>query len=588
MTEPQKTREQLIAQVATLRQRLVELEGQVAQSREEGKTLARLASFPEQNPNPVIEVDRQGQVIYSNPLARARFPDLAEAGLAHPLLQDLDQLIRTFATAGDAPVQREVAVAGRTYEQVTQPIPGSDLVRIYAHDITERQQAEAALRESEERFHNIFEHTNDAIFLLDPAQDAILDANSKAGRLLGYDREDLLRRPISAIHPTEMDRLRSFARSVATAGSGWTDELACVTRTGQSLAAEISASMVEIGGRTYMIALVRDTTERQRAAQVLADEVQAKYNYEEIVGQSPSLQEVLTQVELVAPTDTSVLIVGETGTGKELICRALHHASQRRDYPLIKLNCAAIPSGLIESELFGHEKGAFTGAIAQKRGRFELAHNGTLFLDEIGDIPLETQPKLLRLLQEQEFERVGGTRTIAVDVRVIAATHRELAAMVQEGTFREDLFYRLNVFPVPLPPLRQRPEDIPSLAHFFVHRISRRLGRPVSPFSPRALERLVAYAWPGNVRELENIVERAVILCQGQTITEAHVQVGSGVVVQPAGGIKTLQELEKEHIGAALAATGGKVSGLGGAAELLGLKPTTLESRMKKLGIQKA
>ena len=282
-----------------------------------------------------------------------------------------------------------------------------------------------------------------------------------------------------------------------------------------------------------------------------------------------------------------MLILGETGTGKELICRALHHASPRSAAPLVKLNCAAIPSGLIESELFGHEKGSFTGALAQKRGRFELAHEGTIFLDEIGDIPLETQPKLLRLLQEQEFERVGGTRTISVHVRVIAATHRNLEDMVREGQFREDLFYRLNVFPIHLPPLRERREDIPVLAKFFAHRACGRLGRPPCEFSEAAVQRLQDYSWPGNVRELENIVERGVILCGGQTIDYEHVQVEVGPSPAATRAIRSLQEVEHDHIVAALQAAGFKVSGRGGAAELLGLKPTTLEARMKKLKISR-
>ena len=335
---------------------------------------------------------------------------------------------------------------------------------------------------------------------------------------------------------------------------------------------------------------ITDVTRQERAESVLADELRAHYHFEEIIGSDDSLKDVLGQVELVAQTDTSVLIQGETGTGKELICRAIHHASPRRDAPLVKLNCAAIPSGLIESELFGHEKGAFTGAISKKRGRFELAHEATIFLDEIGDIPLDTQPKLLRLLQEQEFERVGGTETIHVDVRVIAATHRDLAEMVRQGQFREDLFYRLNVFPLHLPPLRQRPDDIAALATYFAHRLCARFGRQPCTIAAAALERLRDYAWPGNVRELENIIERAVILASGRDIDAVHVQVGAdpGAAAKAAeadGDILPLQEVEKRHIGAALRAAGGKISGPNGAAELLGLKPTTLESRIKKLGI---
>lgn len=279
------------------------------------------------------------------------------------------------------------------------------------------------------------------------------------------------------------------------------------------------------------------------------------------------------------------MILGETGTGKELVCRAIHHLSPRQDKPLVKLNCAAIPSGLVESELFGHEKGAFTGAISRKQGRFELAHGGTIFLDEIGDIPLETQPKLLRLLQEQEFERVGATRTLRADVRVIAATHRNLEERVASGDFREDLFYRLNVFPIELPSLRDRAEDIPLLARYFAERIAARRGRPPCDFNETAIDRLMKYPWPGNVRELENVVERALILSEGATIDERHVMLDERQPDATTASMNTLQEVERRHILGVLETTAWKVSGKGGAAEILDLNPSTLLSRMKKLGI---
>ena len=382
-------------------------------------------------------------------------------------------------------------------------------------DVTERRLAEASVRQSEKRFRSIFEQSNDAIFLLDPTNEEILDVNPKACRILGYAREELLKLPISAIHPNEVHRMQEFCGSVLKDGQGWTEDLTCTTIRGQSLAVEISASAASIAGRSCMIAMVRDQTAKVRTSQVLADEVQANYNYEEIIGDSGALREVLNQVGLVASTDTSVLILGESGTGKELICRALHHQSPRSAEPLIKMNCAAIPSGLIESELFGHEKGAFKGAVAQKRGRFELAHEGTIFLDEIGDLPVETQPKLLRLLQDQEFERVGGTRTIEVNVRIVAATHRNLEEMVREGDFREDLFYRLNVFPIRLPPLRERPEDIPLLAAYFAQKACAAMGKSTGRISDQALRRLQGYPWPGNVRELQNIIERGTFVVIG-------------------------------------------------------------------------
>ena len=556
-------------------------------SGEKAGTLSRLASFPEQNPDPVIEVDLDGTVIYLNPVARRRFPDLEEKGSSHVMLVGLTSIVSSLGDGQEEAVLRELEIEGFTYEQKITRVAGDDLVRIFAHDITERMQAEASVRESEARFHSIFEHSNDAIFLIDISKDEILDVNSKACSMLGFGREELLSLPVSAVHPDEMPRLRAFGQSVLNEGRGWTDELTCLMKTGQVLSAEISASTVNIEERTCIIAIVRDLTEHRRAELVLADEVQARYNFEEIIGHSRSLKKTLKQVELVAPTDTSALIIGETGTGKELICRAIHHSSPRGKMPLVKLNVAAIPSGLIESELFGHEKGAFTGAISQKRGRFELAHGGTIFLDEIGDLPLDTQPKLLRLLQEQEFERVGGTRTISVNIRVIAATHRDLNEMVRAGRFREDLFYRLNVFPISLPPLRDRKEDIPVLAGYFDNRICGRFGRPACGFTDEAMKRLLDYPWPGNVRELENIVERAIILSSGRSIEAEHVQVEIGTDLLGDEKLKPLREMEREHVLAALRVSNGKVSGKDGAAELLGMKASTLESRIKSLGISR-
>jgi len=303
-----------------------------------------------------------------------------------------------------------------------------------------------------------------------------------------------------------------------------------------------------------------------------------------IVGRHGGLRPVLAQVALVAPTDATVLICGETGTGKEVIARAIHELSPRRKRNLVKVNCAAIPAGLLESELFGHEKGAFTGALMQKKGRFELADGGTLFLDEIGDIPLELQAKLLRVLQEQEFERLGSTHTIRVNVRIIAATHRDLAAMIREGKFREDLFYRLNVFPVAIPALRERREDIPLLVNYFVSKLSRQMGRQINTIPPRTMEVLTNHPWRGNVRELANFIERAVVLSQGD---ELKISTGEFIASSSPGGtpISTFEQAERTVIIDALKASSGRIAGKGGAAERLGLKRTTLQNKMHKLGI---
>jgi formate hydrogenlyase transcriptional activator len=306
-----------------------------------------------------------------------------------------------------------------------------------------------------------------------------------------------------------------------------------------------------------------------------------------IIGQSPAIQKVLQQVAIVAPTDSTVLLHGETGTGKELIARAIHNVSSRRQRSFVRMNCAAIPTGLLESELFGHEKGAFTGAIMQKKGRFELADGGSLFLDEIGDISLELQPKLLRAVQGREFERLGSARTIQVNVRMIAATHRDLRSMIGKNQFREDLFYRLNVFPIEIPPLRERREDIQLLVDHFVSRFSRRMQKRIQSIPKAAMEALVNTDWPGNIRELENFIERCVILTQGDELNVPCTELkrSAGIVVPVAS---SFQDAERHVIVDALKTASGKIGGKGGAAERLGLKRTTLQNKMRKLDIARA
>ena len=315
----------------------------------------------------------------------------------------------------------------------------------------------------------------------------------------------------------------------------------------------------------------------------LEEEIRAEVDFEGIVGQSPGLREVLGLVETVGPTDTTVLLVGETGTGKERIARAIHDRSLRKGRTFVKLNCAAIPSGLLESELFGHERGAFTGAISRKIGRFELADQGTLFLDEIGDIPLELQPKLLRALQEREFERLGNTRTRKVEVRLVAATNRNLERMIEDGQFRSDLYYRLNVFPIRIPPLRERPEDIPLLVRYFSQKYARRMQKQIETIPAVALRKLMRWHWPGNVRELENLVERAVVLTRGTTLAIAAPELtGRGAAAMHE---RPDSVVERDRIMRILKETNGRVGGPNGAALRLGLKRTTLITRMKKLGI---
>jgi formate hydrogenlyase transcriptional activator len=644
-----------------------------------------------------------------------------------------------------------------------------------------------ALRRSEERFRKIFEHSNDAIFLVDPDRDTILDANARACDLLGYAREELLTVAPSVVHSHEIERLREFMGSVLSAGSGWTAELSCRHKSGEIVPSEISASVVEIEGRRRLLAMVRDVRERRRLQEALRahaakleelveertadlqrsrerqrvllevnnalvrhrtrdelfaaitealrpllpfdrssmfladptgdsltlwalvgsvgrapvgttwprrgsnagwildnespmvipdwrsesrfverpavlgagilstvsvplvtrgrgigvlhlgsqepdrytaedaellraigeqvalaienmlayeeiarlkarleeenvylkEEARSERGLDGIVGESRAIRRVKEAVATVAGTDATVLINGETGTGKELVADGIHQGSLRRDKTMVKVNCAALPASLIESELFGHEKGAFTGALTRKPGRFELADRGTIFLDEVGDLPLELQAKLLRVLQEGRFERVGGTQTLEVSVRVVAATNQDLEKAVRAGRFRVDLYYRLNVFPITVPPLRERKEDIPVLVRHLVLRKAARLGRHVEEVPEREMETLVAYDWPGNVRELENVVERAVILTRG-SVLQLEDCLPLAAPAPPAGSrVQTLAEVERSYVLEILKATRGRVSGPRGAARLLGIKPSTLEARIRRLGIQK-
>jgi len=324
----------------------------------------------------------------------------------------------------------------------------------------------------------------------------------------------------------------------------------------------------------------------------LEEEIRSEYRFDEIIGQSPALRHVLEQIETAAPTDSTVMILGETGTGKELVARAIHQLSRRTSGTFVKLNCSAIPSGLLESEMLGHEKGAFTGAVTQRIGRFELANRGTLFLDEVGELPLELQPKLLRVLQDGQFERLGGTRTITSDFRLVAATNRDLRELVNQQQFRADLYYRLNVFPITVPPLRERREDIPMLVRYFVQEYASRMGKSIEAIPSESLETLVNYSWPGNIRELRNVVERSVILTSGKRLRipkDALAEAGqsSSESSEPAQVLR-MAEAERRHIIEALNACNWVVGGSKGAAALLGLKRSTLQSRMEKLGIQRA
>ena len=356
------------------------------------------------------------------------------------------------------------------------------------------------------------------------------------------------------------------------------DDLALLSQVANQLAIAVDNALA-----FRQIAELKDKLAEEKS--YLEDEIRSEHNFEEIVGESPALKQVLEQVRTVAATDSTVLILGETGTGKELIARAIHDLSRRRDRTLVKLNCAAIPTGLLESEVFGHEKGAFTGAIAQKIGRLELANKGTLFLDEVGDISLELQPKLLRALQEQEFERLGSTRTIHVDVRLVVATNRNLEQMVADRSFRQDLYYRLNVFPIRVPPLRDRAGDVVLLVHYFVNKHAQRMGRHIERIPAETMRTLSRWHWPGNVRELENIIERAVILSPGPVLNVPLAALGTAAQSSAAEPVQTLEAAERAIVLHALREANGVVAT---AARRLDMKRTTLTSKMQKLGISRS
>ena len=465
-------------------------------------------------------------------------------------------------------------------------------------DITERKQAEEALQRHEAHLRALFEFSPDAIVVSDQ-EGKIVSVNSQMERFFGYKREELLGQPIEVLVP---ERFRSnhpahrqqYGSSPRTRPMGAGLELYGRRKDGQEFPIDIMLAPIETPEGKVTLSTIRDISERKQAEErIKRSEQEKRYleeellsGFDEIVGQNFVLKQVLKQVETVAPMDATVLILGETGTGKELIARALHRLSRRRDRTFVKLNCAAIPSGLLESELFGHERGAFTGAIAQKVGRLELAHRGTLFLDEVGDIPLELQPKLLRALQEKEFERLGSTRTMSVDIRLVAATNRDLEKMVADGEFRRDLYYRLKVFPIRIPPLRDRKDDIALLVRFFVDMHARRMDRQIKTIPSDVMDALTRWHWPGNVRELENFIERSVILSPGPALRAPLAELETARVAEPSNSDgETLENTERDHILRVLRETKGVISGSHGAAERLGLKRTTLNSKMKKLGI---
>ncbi|MCG8608020.1 sigma 54-interacting transcriptional regulator [bacterium] len=483
-------------------------------------------------------------------------------------------------------------------------------------EITERKRAAEALEQLRRHNELILSSAGEGIYGLDKEGNTTF-VNPAAAQMLGWEADDLIGKPQhSIIHHTKPDGT-PYPREECPIYAAFKDGLVHTVndetfwrKDGTSIPVEYTSTPIRDDKNNLLGAVVtfRDITKRKQAERALRDalgeveklkdrlqvenvylqeEIKLEYNFDEIISTSASFQKVLRNVEQVAATDATVLILGETGTGKELIARALHTTSPRSQRPLVKVNCASLPANLIESELFGHERGAFTGAMSRKQGRFELADGGTIFLDEIGDLPLDLQAKLLRVLQEGEFERVGGTQTLKVDVRVIAATNRDLKLAIQSGDFREDLFYRLNIFPITLPPLRERREDVPLLINHFVNKYGAKLGKKISQVPQKVMETLQAYHFPGNVRELENIIERAIILAKGETL---QLDESLELLKNPSTHIvsaATLEDVERNHILSVLQETKWRIEGPKGAALRLAINPNTLRSRMQKLGIRK-
>ncbi len=528
-----------------------------------------------------------------------RHPELKEIGIESyfgvPLVSESGkEMMGHLAVFHDQPMVKEFR--------------GMTLLRIFAARARaelERKRAEQALRNSEERLSSILSSALDAIITID-AEQRITLFNPAAEKIFRCSAQQMLGQSfIPLLSKRFGNLLKGYCLAVqpATVNSQqlWAPEGLTAHRCdGEEFLVEATLSPLEMGGQHFYTVILRDVTERWHSEETLKhlqlenlylqEEIKTRQSSGNIIGDSPAMQEVFGQVEQVAGTDATVLLTGETGTGKSVIARAIHDLSDRRDKLFVNVNCAALPGELVESELFGHEKGAFTGATAQRKGRFELADRGTLFLDEVGELSAGAQAKLLRVLQDQEFERVGGTHTLKVNVRLVAATNRDLAKMVKEGSFRTDLYYRLNVFPIRLPSLRERPSDIPLLVRYFLDKFARKMNKSIRDLSPNARERLLQYSWPGNIRELQNVIERATILARGLLLEidnalELRLDDQDATTTSPA--LASLEAMERAYILQVLERTGWVIEGEPGAAAILDLNPSTLRSRMQKLNIRK-
>jgi len=515
-----------------------------------------------------------------------------------PLLADADLIGVLNVTSSDEQTfdRRSIEIAQEVASTLAVAMRQAQLrerVERYANELEDRVMARTAdLERSENRLAAILNALPDLVFvvngegryveILTSREDLLYRA---ADEMKGRRFHDILPTPVADAH------LRLVQQTLETRTTQTLEYSLHVLAGERWFEGRTGLLGVLVDGHPAVAFIARDVTDRKRAEELesqniyLREEISVERSYGEVVGESPAMRKVFKAIGMVADTESTVLVLGETGTGKELTARAIHNLSRRRHGVMVKVNCAALPASLAESELFGHERGAFTGAVQQKKGRFELAHNGTIFLDEVGELSADVQVKLLRVLQEQEFERLGSTRPTKVNVRVIAATNRNLEEEIARGRFRSDLFYRLNIFPIRLPALRERKPDVPLLATHFAMEFARRMGKPVRGIEGNAMARLMTYEWPGNVRELANVLERAVILCDGPTILDVHLGV-IGRDRRESGTFPTLEEVERQHIMRALAETGGVLAGPQGAAKLLGMRRSTVWSRMKKLKIQ--